>query len=296
MTEGLPLILNDSIYSYIYGPGGLPIERISLGNTIFYLHHDQQGSTRLLTNSSGAKEASFTYDAYGNTTGTTGTATTPFGYDGQYTSSDTGLVYMRARAYDPATAQFLTADPAVLQTRAPYNYAGDNPLNASDPTGFGNWLNLGLPSPGEVLEPLNPVQYYEKEIESYENGCGYLASVAHGLLGAVVGAADVAGAGALAEGIAGLAAREGATTIEDALAGLRPGQSPNVYEVNTPEEMNGLFAQLSKGGQPVESSYPGSEVQLPDGTRIGLRSTSSSGGPTIDINQDGNITKVHLAK
>jgi hypothetical protein len=27
-------------------------------------------------------------------------------YDAQYTSSDTGLIYMRNRVYDPATAQF----------------------------------------------------------------------------------------------------------------------------------------------------------------------------------------------
>jgi RHS repeat-associated protein len=54
----------------------------------------------------------------------------------QYTSTDTGLIYLRARVYDPATAQFLTSDPAVPLTRAPYNYAGDNPVNASDPTGL----------------------------------------------------------------------------------------------------------------------------------------------------------------
>jgi len=65
--------------------------------TVLYLHHDQQGSTRLLTGSTGIKEASFTYDAYGNQTGHTGTATTPLGYDAQYTSTDTGLIYMRAR-------------------------------------------------------------------------------------------------------------------------------------------------------------------------------------------------------
>lgn len=29
--------------------------------TVLYLHHDQAGSTRLLTNSTGTKEASFTY-------------------------------------------------------------------------------------------------------------------------------------------------------------------------------------------------------------------------------------------
>ena len=77
-----------------------------------------------------------TYDAYGNTTGTTGTAKTPLGYDAQYTSTDTGLIYLRARVYDPATAQFLTVDPIANLTRAPYYYAGDNPLNQSDPSGL----------------------------------------------------------------------------------------------------------------------------------------------------------------
>jgi RHS repeat-associated protein len=103
--------------------------------TVLYLHHDQQGSTRLLTGSTGKTEASFTYDAYGNTTGTTGTATTPLGYDGEYTSSDTGLIYLRARTYDPKTAQFLSVDPLQKLTRAPYNYTNDNPLNWADPTG-----------------------------------------------------------------------------------------------------------------------------------------------------------------
>jgi RHS repeat-associated protein len=31
----------------------------------------------------------------------------PLGYDGQYTSSDTGLIYLRNRVNDPSTAQFL---------------------------------------------------------------------------------------------------------------------------------------------------------------------------------------------
>jgi RHS repeat-associated protein len=65
-----------------------------------------------------------------------GTATTPLGYDGQYTSSDTGLIYLQARVYDPATAQFLTVDPAVSLTRAPYVYGGDNPLNYMDRAGL----------------------------------------------------------------------------------------------------------------------------------------------------------------
>jgi len=136
MTEGLPLILSDGTNSYIYGPGDLPIEQISSGGTITYLHHDQQGSTRLLTGSTGTVTGKCTYSAYGTPT-CEGTTTTPLGYDGQYTSSDTGLVYLRNRVYDPITAQFLTVDPLVMSTREPYSYAGDNPPTYRDRSGLG---------------------------------------------------------------------------------------------------------------------------------------------------------------
>jgi RHS repeat-associated protein len=136
MTKALPLILNDGTNNYIFGPGGLPVEQITSAGTVTYLHHDQQGSTRLLTGSTGTVTGSTTFDAYGNKTGSTGSSTTPLGYDAQYTSTDTGLIYLRARVYDPATAQFMSVDPAVPITRALYTYANDNPLNLSDPSGL----------------------------------------------------------------------------------------------------------------------------------------------------------------
>jgi RHS repeat-associated protein len=55
--------------------------------------------------------------------------------DAQYTSTDTGLIYLRAREYDPATAQFLSVDPDVVNTGTPYTYTNDNPLTYSDRTG-----------------------------------------------------------------------------------------------------------------------------------------------------------------
>jgi len=108
-AEGLPLLLSDGTNSYIYGPGGIPVEQISSGGTT-YLHHDQQGLIRLLTGSAGTATGTITFDAYGNKLESAGT-TSPLGYDAQYTSSDTGLIYMRARTYDPKTAQFLSIDP-----------------------------------------------------------------------------------------------------------------------------------------------------------------------------------------
>jgi RHS repeat-associated protein len=134
-AEELPLLLSDGTNSYIYGPDGLPIEQISKAGRTLYFHHDQQGSTRLLTNAEGEVEASYTYSPYGKLITRTGTATTPLLYDGQYTNTDTGLVYLRARSYDPSTAQFLTIDPAIQVTGEPYGYTRDNPLNFVDPTG-----------------------------------------------------------------------------------------------------------------------------------------------------------------
>ncbi len=291
MSEGTPLILSDGTNSYIYGPGGIPVEQINNSSgEVLYLHHDQQGSTRLLTGSTGKVEGAYTYTPYGAVQEHTGTATTPLDYDGQYTSSDTGLIYMRARVYDPATAQFLTVDPLVGQTHAPYNYAGDNPLNEADPSGQESLLG----EIGHFLEPLNPVKYYEEEIESYENGCGYFASVAHGLEGAVVGVLDASGAGE--EGAAAEGAVEGSTAIEDTLAGLKESKA-NIYEVGSSEELQTLYDELSTGGEPATpTGYDGEMVKLPDGTRVGLRNTSSSGGPTIDINRPGQlVVKIHLS-
>jgi RHS repeat-associated protein len=144
-TSGkLAVLLNDGTNNYVYGPADLPIEQINSEGKVLYLHHDQQGSTRLLTSATGSIEATFTYDAYGNQTGHTGTAATPLGYDGEYTDSDTGLIYLRARYYDPTTAQFLNVDKIDALTHQPYEYANNDPLANDDPSGenYVNWWSV----------------------------------------------------------------------------------------------------------------------------------------------------------
>jgi RHS repeat-associated protein len=137
-AESLPLLLYDGTNYYLYGPEGLPIEQIA-SETATYLHHDQQGSTRLITAQAGTTSGAYTFTPYGATPagaeGHTGTATSNLLYDGQYTSPDTGLIYLRARVYDPATAQFMSVDPIVAQTGEAYGYAGQDPVNGGDPSG-----------------------------------------------------------------------------------------------------------------------------------------------------------------
>ena len=86
-----------------------------------------------------------------------------------------------------------------------------------------------------------------------------------------------------------------ASTVDDALSALGAGRSGGVRTVGSAGELDDLFAQLSRGGEVVENSYPGKLVRLPDGTTVGLRGASKSGGPTIDIVKPGRApTKVHV--
>jgi RHS repeat-associated protein len=182
----LPLILNDSTNSYVYGPDDMAVEQINnTTGAVTYLHHDQAGSTRLLTGSTGKVEGSYGYSAYG-TPEHTGTATTPLGYDGEYTSPDTGLIYLRHRVYDPSTAQFLSVDPLEMYTGAPYNYAGDNPLNYGDPRGLaGESIGEAPSCPPGICFPFPNRQETERAIEAakeFGHQIGHTASeVGHGI-------------------------------------------------------------------------------------------------------------------
>jgi RHS repeat-associated protein len=135
-TSGdLPLMIEDGSSAYIYGPEGIPIQQILPGGVVRYLHHDQLGSIRAMTDQAGVTIATYSYDPYGKPLTSTGSSSNPFRYAGQYTDA-TGLQYLRARYYDPETAQFLTRDPLEAQTRAPYGYADNTPVNATDPSGM----------------------------------------------------------------------------------------------------------------------------------------------------------------
>lgn len=145
----LPVPLADGERSYVYGPGDIAVEQIE-GETAAFLHHDQLGSTRMLTNAAGEAIGKFTYSPYGSLEALNGGGTTPLGFAGQYTDPVTGLQYLGARFYDPATGQFMSRDPLEALTRAPYSYAADNPIQYVDRSGLIFGIP-GTPSTGEVL-------------------------------------------------------------------------------------------------------------------------------------------------
>ena len=122
-----------------YGLSRLALTAPSFG-TLFE-HPDPLGSVTDLTSASGASLAWSDFAPFGaiRTSGSAaGSPTDPFGFAGQYLDS-TGLYYMRARQYDPATGRFLSIDPASPSITdlhaAGYVYGRDDPVNLIDASG-----------------------------------------------------------------------------------------------------------------------------------------------------------------
>jgi RHS repeat-associated protein len=141
VSAALPVLLKEGTVEYIYGPGSLPLEQVSGANTYWY-HHDQLGSTRLITNSTASTPhpASYTYDPYGGIASINESITNPIRFAAQYQDSESALYYMRARYYDPSTGDFISVDPLIRITRLPYEYSQRNPINITDPSGQWCWF------------------------------------------------------------------------------------------------------------------------------------------------------------
>ena len=87
-----------------------PLAMLRSGTTSYY-QADGLGSVTSLTNTSGAKVQTYTYDSFGNILATTGSLTNSFRYTGREFDTETGLYYYRARYYDPAAGRFISEDP-----------------------------------------------------------------------------------------------------------------------------------------------------------------------------------------
>ncbi len=76
------------------------------------------------------------YDVYGAVRANAGAATSRQGFVGGlgHVSDDTGLVYMRARYYDPAMGRFVSEDPEGSGSNW-FVYSDNNPITRTDPTG-----------------------------------------------------------------------------------------------------------------------------------------------------------------
>lgn len=140
-NAGLPRLLVEKDDSgkennYIYA--GRVFSRIGPEGQVFY-HQDGLGSISVVSDVYGSPLNWYTYDAFGSPRSVTESVYNPLMFTGEpYDSS--GLIYLRARYYDPTTGRFLTPDtyPGKLRdpmSRNKYVYCGNNPVLYVDPSG-----------------------------------------------------------------------------------------------------------------------------------------------------------------
>jgi len=123
--------------AYTFGPVGPSGVHEAGGSTFVQL--GQRGDVVGLTDAAGAVVATRGYDDWGRIQAPTGLAP-EHGYRGERHDPATGLVYLRARWYDPSTGRFMTPDVADgttedSRTLNRYVYALSDPLNKLDRSG-----------------------------------------------------------------------------------------------------------------------------------------------------------------
>ncbi|MGA2800997.1 MAG: RHS repeat-associated core domain-containing protein [Verrucomicrobiota bacterium] len=141
LPQMLMRIKNGVTKYYVYGAGLLyeVTETAAATNTLTY-HYDYRGSTVALMDGNGNVTDRIEYSAYATLTYRTGTNDTPFLFNGRYgvQTDPNGLLYMRARYYNPYLCRFLNPDPLGFSGGLNfYAYANGNPVSYLDPFGLG---------------------------------------------------------------------------------------------------------------------------------------------------------------
>ena len=124
----------------------------STGTESRAFHYDGLGSTRLLTDLTGAVTDSYTFTAFGELEGSTGITQNDYLYTGEQYDPNLGFYYLRARYYNPAIGRSSTIDTFAGRTFEPvtlhkYLYVHADPISNIDPSG-----NVTL---GRLLGPVN---------------------------------------------------------------------------------------------------------------------------------------------
>jgi RHS repeat-associated protein len=106
-----------------------------------YFHADGLGSIVTLTTANGSVGRQIRYDLWGRKETQSGSLRTRFGFTGEQQDLETGLVYLRARWYDPRHGIFLSRDPyqgtkGLPVSMHPYQYVHNNPATLVDPSGL----------------------------------------------------------------------------------------------------------------------------------------------------------------
>ena len=156
-----------AVTKYEYGPTRLLSVNDSGDGRAYYLF-DALGSVTDMTTAAGIVLGRYQWDAWGNKRSSIETDANPFGFTGHEHDDETGLVYAKARFYDPELGLFLSEDPVMGGVGEPpslhrYLYAFQNPTVYVDPDGrrpvFSN-----VASPDEITDNVDSIEELQRMI------------------------------------------------------------------------------------------------------------------------------------
>ena len=130
--------------TFLHGTRGPEYERIGANAPGWYAY-DGLGSVLGIVDAGGNLTSVRKYDVYGGVRGLTGQSGSKHKWVGQLghlSEDETGLVYMRARYYDPVGGRFVSEDPAKDGGNW-FGYCRANPINFADSNGC-EAKNMGL--------------------------------------------------------------------------------------------------------------------------------------------------------
>ena len=131
---------------------------IKTGGKWYQYIKDSRGSITGMIDPTGNRVATYRFEDYGAQAVDQGTVYNPFRWNAEQLDSETGLVYLRNRYYQPSTGRFLQRDPigyaGGLNVMA---YCSGDPVNASDPSG------LDQAPPG-----YSPTAFYSGRLERFD--------------------------------------------------------------------------------------------------------------------------------
>jgi RHS repeat-associated protein len=143
--EHISLVFDETgtqTHRYLHGPqiDQVLAEETAAGETHWALS-DHQGSVRDVIDNSGTVLNHVVYDSFGQVTSESDpTFDFRFGYTGRELDEETGMMYYRARYFDPAVGTFVGEDPLGFGAGDAnlYRYVFNSPTNYTDPSGMRN--------------------------------------------------------------------------------------------------------------------------------------------------------------
>lgn len=173
---------------YTYGADLISQDR---AGSVNYYHYDGLGSTRVLSDNTGAVTDTYNYEAFGETLNSTGSSENNYLFTGEQYDAGLDQYYLRARYYDQGIGRFTQQDTWMGHNSDPitlhkYLYANADPVLYVDPTGHFGLMSFAISN--NIRTTLSEIQ----------------VDVGFSILDSAVGGPDVGSPNAVAIGVAAI--------------------------------------------------------------------------------------------